>query len=219
MRTRISIYLIEMLNSTNPIELVAYGREHADAGVAGWRTMRRVPIAVLSAVALFCAGCGSSSTSSASNTAAGLGATNAVWDSAHTADHKFAPGIVYDADSSVSSGVEYSAVVHQNGYVLSYDYSFTNRPVAAAKARVLESQFPPGAKVVWFLSKRTCAQMLVHSATLGKELGVKSVGDPTGTAFVEFLSGPTDNSYNPSSVNEASLQSFPPTRRSHSPGC
>jgi hypothetical protein len=36
---------------------------------------------------------------------------------------------------------------------------------------------------------------------------------------VEFLSGPTDNSYSPSSVNEASLQSFPPTSPSRSPGC
>ena len=69
------------------------------------------------------------------------------------------------------------------------------------------------------LSKQACAQMLVKSATLATELGVKSVGDATGTAFVEFLSGPTENSYNPSSVNEASLQSFPQVGPKRSPGC
>jgi len=162
--------------------------------------MRRVPTAVLTAVALLCAGCGSSSSSSApsssSNTVTALGATTAAWASAHTADSKFPPGIVYDADSSVPAGAQYSGVMHQNGHVLSYDF-----------------------KIVWFLSKPTCAQMLVKSAMLGKELAAKSVGDPTGTAFVEFLSGPTDNSYSPSSVNEASLQSFPPTSPSRSPGC
>jgi hypothetical protein len=184
--------------------------------------MRRVPIAVLTAAALFCAGCGSSSSSSASkspNTVTGLGATTAEWDSTHTADTKFSPGIVYDADSSVSTGAEYSAVVHQNGHILQYSYSFANTPVAKAKTRVLESQFPSGARIVWFLSKPACAQMLVKSTTLGKELGVKSVGDATGTAFVEFLSGATDNSYNPASVNEASLQSYPQVGPGRSPGC
>jgi hypothetical protein len=185
--------------------------------------MRRVPTAVLTAVALLCAGCGSSSSSSApsssSNTVTALGATTAAWASAHTADSKFPPGIVYDADSSVPAGAQYSGVMHQNGHVLSYDYSFAHLSVATAKTRVLEGQFPRDVKIVWFLSKPTCAQMLVKSAMLGKELAAKSVGDPTGTAFVEFLSGPTDNSYSPSSVNEASLQSFPPTSPSRSPGC
>ena len=185
--------------------------------------MRRVPTAVLIAVALFCAGCGSSSSNSASkpsaNTVTGLGATTAEWGSTHTADRNFSPGIVYDADSSVSSGAEYSAVVHTDGHVLQYSYSFFHRPVAQAKAQVLESQFPPGTKVVWFVSKPTCAQMLVKSATLGKELGAKSASDPTGTAFVEFLSGPSDDAYNPSSVNEASLQSFPAVTPKRAPGC
>src|ERR1700721_2404441 len=115
--------------------------------------MRRVPTAVLIAVALFCAGCGSSSSSaskSAPNGVTGLGATDAAWSSTHTADTKFSPGIVYDADSSISTGAQYSAVVHQNGYVLQYNYSFANTPVAQAKTRVLKSQLPPDAKVVWF---------------------------------------------------------------------
>jgi hypothetical protein len=191
----------------------------ADAGRGG----APAPTAVLTVVALFCAGCGSSSSHSvptpATNAVTALGATSAEWGSTHTADRQFAPGSVYDADSRAPNGALYSAVVHQDGHVLQYDYSFADRPVAKAQARVLESQFPPGAKVVWFVSKPTCAQMLVKSATLARQLGVKSVGDRTGTALVELLSGATDTSYDPTSVNEASLQSFPLIRPSHSPNC
>ena len=100
-----------------------------------------------------------------------------------------------------------------------YEYLFTNRPIAAARATVLRTEFPSDAKIAWFVAKRTCAQMLVTSKTVGKALGSKAIGDKAGVAFVQFNSGSNGYSYNPHAVNDALLLSFTLVPKSQAPGC
>jgi hypothetical protein len=154
----------------------------------------------------------------------GFGATDAAWNSAHTAVSGFAPGSVYDADPSLPKvngheGTHYVGVIHENGRVVSYDYMFTNRPIAMARSDVLRTQFPHDAKVAWFAVKSTCAQMMVTSATLAKALSSKAIGDKDGSAFVEFSSGAAENSYNPKAVNDATFLLLPLEPKNQAPGC
>jgi hypothetical protein len=154
----------------------------------------------------------------------GFGATTAAWNGAHTAVSGFTPGAVYDDDPALpkvngNEGAHYAAVLHENGHVFNYDYRFTNRPIAAAKATVLRTEFPSDAKVAWFVVKRTCAFMLVKSKKVGKALGSKAIGDAPGTALVEFSSGLIDYSYNPHAVNDALLQVYSLVPKRQAPGC
>jgi hypothetical protein len=135
----------------------------------------------------------------------GFGATDAAWNSSHTADPHSLPGTAYDPDPSlpkVNGGVadRYYAVQHEGGTVTQYEYRFANVPIAAAKAGVLRTEFPLDAKIKWFAVKRGCAQMMVTSKTLGRGLG----------ALVEFSSEPHDNLYNPRVVNDALFLGLPP---------
>src|ERR1019366_9962296 len=96
----------------------------------------------------------------------GFGATGASWNSAYTPDRQFAPGAVYDADPSLpsingGSGAAYTQVLHQDGHAIGYYYAFQPVPVNQAKTLVLSSQFPPDALELWFVTKGTCAQMMV----------------------------------------------------------
>jgi hypothetical protein len=146
----------------------------------------------------------------------GFGATTAAWNSAHTAVSGFTPGTVYNADPSLPQvngheGSEYYAVQHMGGYVLQYDRAFANVPVSEAKAEIMQGDFPSDARIVWFVTEDTCAKMLVQSNILGKALGNKAVGDPSGTAMVEFGSGPASDSYDASSVNDALFMTSPMT--------
>ncbi len=154
----------------------------------------------------------------------GFGATTAAWNGAHTAVSGFAPGAVYNPDRSLPrvnghEGADYAAVLHENGHVLDYEYRFTNRPIAAAKATVLRTEFPSDAKIAWFVVKRTCAQMLVTSKKVGQALGLKAIGDKAGAAFIEFSSGLNDYSYDSRAVNDALLQINTLVPKSQAPGC
>ncbi len=149
----------------------------------------------------------------------GFGATDAAWNSSHKADTHFAPGAAYNPNPAVPGGTEYAAVSHENGHVLDYEYRFKDKPIGAAKADVLRTQFPADVKVVWFTVKRTCAQMMVTSATLGKVLRAKPIGDSHGSALVEFSSGAAENSYSARAVNDALFLLLPLEPKSKAPGC
>jgi hypothetical protein len=152
----------------------------------------------------------------------GFGATGASWNSAYTPDGQFAPGAVYDADPSLPSinggtGAAYTQVLHQDGHVIGYYYAFQPVPVNQAKTLVLSSQFPPDARELWFVTKGTCAQMMVQSRTLGKALSAPSLGDKAGTAQVEFSGDGT--THNASSVDDALLQLLPNDGPGGAPAC
>jgi hypothetical protein len=154
----------------------------------------------------------------------GFGATDAAWNGAHTEDHDFAPGAVYDADPSLPQvngheGAHYVGVIHGSGHVISYDYMFNNRSIANARSDVLRTQFPADAKVAWFAVRGTCAQMMVTSATLAKTLVSKAIGDTDGSAFVEFSSGAAEDSYDPTAVNDATFLLLPLEPKNQAPGC
>jgi hypothetical protein len=143
----------------------------------------------------------------------GFGATTGDWNATHTPDSQFASGAVYNPDPSLSSinghvGAAYTQVLHENGHVLQYQFNFHPMPIRQAKALVLQSQSPPDAKVLWFATKDSCAQMMVQSNLLGKELGGRSIGDGAGTSQVEFGSADGD-SYSAGSVNDALFQLLP----------
>ena len=154
----------------------------------------------------------------------GFGAANADWDGAHTEDQDFAPGAAYDADTALPKvngheGTHYAAVDHEAGRVLDYYYMFANRSIASAKSGVLRTQFPGDVKVVWFVVKPTCGQMLVKSATLAKALDSKAIGDSDGSALIEFGGGANGNSYNPKAINYALVGLSPLEPKNQSPGC
>jgi hypothetical protein len=154
----------------------------------------------------------------------GFGARDVDWNRTHAADTVFAPGSAYNADLSLPgvnghTGVDYSAVQHTNGHVLGYEYHFADLPIASAKALVLRTEFPSDARIVWFVRKDTCAQMMVRSAKVGHELGTKTIGDAAGAALVEFSSGVNEDTYNPSSVNDALFLLLPLESASQAPGC
>lgn len=199
-----------------------------------WRTYRGWPgwVQVVVAVLVVAVIAGSAAsggnkkaTSTGSNvsapTVSGFGATTAAWNAAHTADPHYATGAAYNPDPALpaSVGDDYAAVQHEEGRVLGYFYNFKNKPIAAARADVLRTQFPRDAKVAWFVTKRTCAQMMVTSATLGYALGSKTIGDPHGAALVEFSSGKADNSYSPGAVNQALFSLTELLPASKAPGC
>lgn len=62
---------------------------------------------------------------------------------------------MYNANPHVPGGAEYDAAQREGGRVLSYEYRFSNEPIAAAKADVLRTQFPRDAKIAWFTVKQT----------------------------------------------------------------
>lgn len=154
----------------------------------------------------------------------GFGARDVDWNRTHTADTVFAPGAVYNADPSLPGvnghdGAEYTAVQHTNGHVLGYEYHFANQPIEDARALVLRTEFPSDGRVVWFVRKETCAQMMVRSPRVGRELGTKAIGDAAGAALIEFSSGVNEDTYNPSSVNDALFLLLPLEPESQAPGC
>lgn len=194
------------------------------------------------ALAAGIAGCGESSEhASASNTATkvqhrrhrhaagkrsslpavtGFGATMAAWNATHTADRRYAPDAVYNPDASLTpTGDEYTALLHSDGHVLGYEYHFPNQAISAARVRVIRSQFPSDAHVVWFATKGTCAQMYVQSPTLGRALASHSIGDPVGGVMVEFSSGRKDLSYTADAVNDALMILITPSDPSQAPEC
>ena len=151
------------------------------------------------------------STTSSPPAVTGYGATTAVWNGTHTPDHEFDPEAVYNPDPSLRSvdghtGAAYTAVRHESGHVLGYEYHFHSVPISEAKAEVLSSEFPSDTRVVWFTTKGgTCAFMLIQSDALRRELGSKAIGDTSGEASVEFGSGPEESYYSASSVDGALL--------------
>jgi hypothetical protein len=158
----------------------------------------------------------------------GWGATDAAWNSAHTEDSQFSSGSVYNQNPSLQeinghTGAEYTAVIHQDGHVLNYYYTFQNKSISEAKADVLSSQFPTETHIVWFADKGSCADMLVQSDALRKALSVKTIGDNEGTALVEFGSGESGaESYDESTVTNALIMlpaGANPSGSSTAPGC
>jgi hypothetical protein len=161
----------------------------------------------------------------AGSTVTGFGATNAAWNRTHTADHDFASGAVYNADTSLPrvnghAGAHYTQVMHENGHVVGYDYHFANLPISVAKANVLRTQLPRDVKVVWFVTKGLCAQMMVRSRILGHALGSRDIGDKAGSAMVEFGSGSYGGStYSARAVDDALFILLPLMPRKQAPGC
>lgn len=147
----------------------------------------------------------------------GFGATVPAWNANHTRDPKYS-GPVYNPDPAAPSGDDYDAVMFENDRVLGYDMRFANEPISEARAKVA-AELPPDAKVVTFeVQGSVCAFELLSSAKLGKSLGTKAIGDPTGAVLVEYGSGAADDSYDSDSVNEA-LFSLGATTPSQIPGC
>jgi hypothetical protein len=154
----------------------------------------------------------------------GFGATTAAWNSAHKAVPGYIPGAVYDTDPSLPKvngheGSKYFAVIHENGRVLQYEMAFANLPVSDVQRQILLTEFPPDARTLWFVVKDSCAQMLVQSATVGKALSGKAIGDTVGTTLIEFSSGAADVSYNSKRVNDALFILAGYTARSQAPAC
>jgi hypothetical protein len=149
----------------------------------------------------------------------GFGATDGAWNNSHTPDRKFAPNAVYNPDPAVPTGADYNQVLHDDGHVTGYDLHFVGQPISEAKAAVFANELPRDATSRWFAVKDTCAQMLVHSATLGKALGSKALGDGQGIVLVEFSSGTNEDHYSPESVNDALFILAEDTSPSNAPGC
>src|SRR5437588_4663799 len=94
-----------------------------------------------------------------------LGASEAAWAAAHTADNDFPSGQAYDRDSSLAEveghvAARYTGVAREGGRIVAYAYHFPSAPIAAAKRYILSSQFPADAHEVGFAVKSTCAVML-----------------------------------------------------------
>jgi hypothetical protein len=173
---------------------------------------------VLSAAMLACVGVAQA----ASSTITGFGATNAAWNRTHAADHRFAPGAVYNPDPAIPSGDHYAAVIHQYGHVTSYEYRFTPRSIAAAKRLVLQTELPSDSHLVWFVSKTAggCSQMLVRSKRLARAIGKKPIGDTKGTVFIEFGTGVGGlDAYNVRSISDALLTLYGLVPRRDAPPC
>jgi hypothetical protein len=156
----------------------------------------------------------------------GWGATTAAWNSHHTKDSRYSAD--YNETSAVPEsngqpGDEYVEVDHGSGRVTEYTYNFPSKPIAEARADVLQSQLPPGTHIVWFTTKGICAQMLVQSEALRKALRE----DTEGTAFVEFGSEKPSSetyseSYDPRAVTNALIQvpnPAKPSSPSTAPNC
>jgi hypothetical protein len=159
----------------------------------------------------------------------GFGASDAAWNATHTEDTQFSPGSNYNVNTSLPEvgghpGVEYQTVGHEDGRVLNYTYHFGSEPISQAKANVMSTQFPRDARIVWFSTKGTCAQMLVQSNLLREALSSKAIGDTEGTALVEFgtESSGGEESYDASAVTNALMMLFGganPSGPSTAPGC
>jgi hypothetical protein len=84
---------------------------------------------------------------------------------------------------------------------------------------VLRTELPSDARIVWFVRKDSCAQMMVRSAKVGRELGSKATGDKAGAVMIEFSSGANEDTYNPGAVNDALFLLLPLEPSSAAPGC
>lgn len=179
-----------------------------------------VPFAILAVLAAACGGSPSATTAvstptprrsapptslaSAGPIVTGFGATEAAWNSNHTADSKYAPGAVYDPDPNVRSGDRYDATMHTDGHVLGYTMNLpAGTTVDAAKAAVLR-EFPSDASIIWFVARDSCALLEVKSALLGSALGDPKIGDAEGMALIELDTVHPDgtSSYDPRNINE-----------------
>jgi hypothetical protein len=149
----------------------------------------------------------------------GIGATQTVWDATHVADDRFARGAAYDPDPKLGDGDRfddrYYTVEWTAGRVTSYSMRLVHGTGIKLARTLLMREFPSDAKVDWFVTKATCAQMEVRSATLGRALRNRKIGDPSGTVLVEFLTGETYSQHN---VTDALLVLSPPSSP-HDVGC
>lgn len=143
----------------------------------------------------------------------GYGATRAAWDANHTEDPRAAPGAAYDQDPNLAVDGDYT--YDDKYFGVSNDpritvYQMRAAPgtsISEAKSLAL-AEFPADATISWFQVRDTCAQMMVHSATLAQYAGDV---DPSGTGLIEFSSGSAADSYDPNSVTTLLLNNMPPT--------
>lgn len=143
----------------------------------------------------------------------GYGATRAAWDANHTEDTRAAPGAAYDQDPNLAVDGDYT--YDDKYFGVSNDpritvYQMRSAPgtsISDAKSLAL-SEFPADATISWFQVRDTCAQMMVHSATLAEYAGDV---DPSGTGLIELSSGSAADSYDPNSVTTLLLNNLPPT--------
>jgi hypothetical protein len=159
-------------------------------------------------------------------TITGFGALVADWKTAHTADHDFAAGSVYDPDSALPSinghtGAIYVLVTPQNGRILSYAMNLRNGTPLGAAITAAQHQFPPDARILWTARKGMCVQTQFASHILGKSLAAPAIGDPGGLAMVEFedLDSSGNDIAAPRAFNSASFDLGGSTSPGGSPGC
>jgi hypothetical protein len=86
------------------------------------------------------------------------------------------------------------------------------------KPQTVAAELPPDAKRITLVTTKSCAFELFRSRKLARALAGRPVGDGVGAALAEFGTGPSDESYNPKSVNYA-LFSLQATQPSQIPAC
>jgi len=147
----------------------------------------------------------------------GFGATRPAWDAHHTADTRFEPGAAYEPDPSLARGNDrvedrYYGVLNDGATVTSYNMRFPRQTgIREAKLIVLASEFPPDAKIAWFRTLDTCAQMLVYSKRVARA--------GTEAALFEFTTGVAADKYNPRDVWDAIVLPWPLSGPGQGPGC
>lgn len=151
----------------------------------------------------------------------GYGATVDGWDSAHTEDHEFQAGAVYNSDPGLPqvnghTGAKYTTVDPQGGRVTSYTVNFLPASLPSAES-LITREFPTDTQVLWTQKFESCVQVEYSSPTLHKALGHTQPGD----ALVEFTDLQDDgaDAANPTQFNQASMSDLPGAQPDPSSGC
>lgn len=139
---------------------------------------------------------------------------NANWEATHRADPGAAPGAGYDRDPALGVGVDrYFGVLHDNGIVDGYTERLPKGVSIGEALQAALDEVPAGTKVLWFVTKPTCAQEELRSSILASS-GIDGV-------FVEFATATAagDQGYSPKNANEVifKLGSYP--KVADAPGC
>ncbi len=153
------------------------------------------------------------------------GATVADWDAHHVGDTRYDPTTAFDPTPGLGPDEQhddaYYLVMVDAGRVDSYTKRMPHG-VSITEARTLVlADMPPDTKTLWFVTKATCAQEELRSATLGRALADPAIGDGAGEVFVEFVTETAagDSGYSASDANEAlvGLGSYP--KAAQAPDC
>lgn len=155
----------------------------------------------------------------------GFGATDAAWEANHAVDALYEAGTAYDPTPGLgpdpTNDDAYYAVLHDGGMVDGYYERVAGGSSIAVARQAALRELPADAKTLWFVSKPTCAQEELISATLGRALGNPAIGDPTGGVFVEFATETSagDAGYSAKNANELIFGLGDYTKASDAPDC